>query len=126
MKIKELLNPAFILSHVVLIALYATISMPGALKTKSPVAFCVAIALIEALFVALQVYHWRRGTINRHAGEVIAFLWAVLLVWEVVTSKLKLMNVVIFPAPENVFAVFPANWQEMLVNAGYSTGIRFI
>ena len=126
MKIKELLNPAFILSHVVLIALYATISMPGALKTKSPVAFCVAIALVEMLFVALQVYHWRRGTINRHAGEVIAFLWAVLLVWEVVTSKLKLMNVVIFPAPENVFAVFPANWQEMLVNAGYSTGILII
>lgn len=126
MKLRELFNPAFVFSHVMLAALYVAIFLPGAAKVKSPVAFCVAIAVIEALFLCTQVANWRKGALNRHAGEVFAFLWAVLLVWEVVTSKLKLLNSVVFPAPENVFAVFPANWHEMLVNAGYSTGILFV
>lgn len=126
MKIRDLFNPAFILSHVLLVALYVVIFLPGELKVKSPVAFCVAIAIIEVLFLGTQLYNWRKGALNRHAGEVFSFLWAVLLVWEVVTSKMKLLNSVVFPAPENVFAVFPNNWHEMLLNAGYSTGILFV
>jgi NitT/TauT family transport system permease protein len=53
-------------------------------------------------------------------------MWLVLIAWDVCTAKLKLLNVVVFPAPENVFAVFPANWHEMLVNAGYSTFILLV
>lgn len=126
MKIKELFNKAFILAHVMLVVLYVAIAIPGELKTKSPGAFCVVIAIIEILFLARQIYNYRKGTVNKHAGEVFAFLWFVLLVWEVVTTKLKLLNVVVFPAPENVFAVYPAYAHEMLVNAGYSTGILLI
>lgn len=126
MKVKELFNPAFILAHVMLVALYVTIALPGAATVKSPIPFCVAIAVVEILFVATQVHKWRHDTLNRHAGEVVSFLWLILIIWELVTSKFKLLNSVVFPSPENVFAVFPANWQEMLLNAGYSVGILLV
>lgn len=127
MKIKELLNPSFILAHVMLAILCVVIlCVPGALNVKSPAALCVAISIIEAIFVITQIHMLRQGTLNRHAGEVIAFLWLVFLLWETCTTKLKMVNAVVFPAPENVFAVFPANWEEMLMNAGYSVGILAI
>lgn len=124
MKTARFLNPSFIFSHVVLIALYVVIlAVPGRVNVKSPVALCVAIALIEIIFVLTQLYKWRKGTLNVHAGNVIGFLWALIILWDVCTTKLKLLNTVVFPPPENVFAVFPANWLEMLINAGYSVGI---
>lgn len=126
MKLKQLFSPSFILSHVALIALYVTILVPGAARTKSPVAFCVAIAIIEVLFLAVQLYNLRKGTLNRHAGEVFTFMWLILIIWDVATAKLAALNTVVFPCPENVFAVFPNNWYEMLVNAGYSTSILLI
>ena len=126
MKIKQLFNPAFILAHIFLIALCITIAIPGKLVTKSTIPLYVAIGIIEVLFLAVQIYNLKKDQLNMHAGEVFAFLWALMMVWDIVTAKLKLMNVVVFPAPENVFAVFPANWQEMLMNAGYSTGILFV
>ena len=73
MKLRELFNPAFVFSHVMLAALYVAIFLPGAAKVKSPVAFCVAIAVIEVLFLCTQVANWRKGALNRHAGEVFAF-----------------------------------------------------
>lgn len=126
MKIKQLFNPAFIVSQILVIALYVLIAIPGALKTKDPMAFCVAIALIDLLFIGTQVYALKKDQLNKHAGEVICFLWSILILWEVVTAKLKMLNIVLFPAPENVFAVYPEYWQDMLINAGYSTGILIV
>lgn len=126
MRLKELFSPSFVLSQVLFATLYVVTFIPGKLQTKSPVAFCVAVAIIDVLFIAVQLYNMRKGTLNRHAGEVMCFLWLLLIVWLVVTSKLKLLNPVVFPAPENVFAVYPANWEEMLIDAGYSILILFV
>ena len=123
MKLKQLISPSFILSHVALVALYIVIAIPGKLSTKSPAGLCVAIAIIEIIFIGIQLYNLRKGKPNKHAGELYLFIWVVLIIWDVLTAKLQLLNVVVFPCPENVFAVFPENWHEMLVNAGYSTGI---
>ena len=123
MKLKQLISPSFILSHVALVALYIVIAIPGKLSTKSPAGLCVAIAIIEIIFIGIQLYNLRKGKPNKHAGELYLFIWVVLIIWDVLTAKLQLLNVVVFPCPENVFAVFPENWHGMLVNAGYSTGI---
>lgn len=126
MEFKKMLSPSFILSHVALVALCVLIAVPGQLATKSPLGLYLAIALVEVIFIGIQLYNLRKGKVNRHAGELYLFIWCVMIVWDICTAKLQLLNPVVFPCPENVFAVFPANWQEMLVNAGYSTGILLI
>jgi NitT/TauT family transport system permease protein len=134
MKIKELFSPSFIASHIALVILLVIVTtMPGIAETKDPVWFCIAIVLIEVLFLANQIKSLakasksrKKGLFNRYAGEVICFLWIVLIVWDLVTAKFKLVGTVLFPPPEDVFYVYAANWQEMLINAGYSTGILVV
>ncbi len=135
MRIKELFSPSFIVSQALMVVLLAIVTcMPGLAETKDPLWFCIAIVLIDVLFVANQVKclyqesksERKKGVFNKYAGEVICFLWLVLIVWDLVTAKFKLVGVVLFPPPENVFWVYSANWQDMLINAGYSTGILII
>ena len=45
---------------------------------------------------------------------IVVFL--LLIVWETVSTDLKLTHPVLIPNPENVFAVFPARWEELLKN----------
>ncbi len=123
---KKLFNIPFFLAHGLLAALIAFVLTPGARDTASPVAFCIAIGLIEALYL-LQL--WRKTLVRRvpnSISEIMVLVYALLLLWELGTRQYNWLNVLIFPAPENVFILFGTKWQEMLLNAAYSMELLLV
>ena len=61
---------------------------------------------------------WRyfAGGRKRSTCHIVIVVFLLLIVWETVSTDLKLTHPVLIPNPENVFAVFPARWEELLKN----------
>ncbi len=81
-------------------------------------ALTVALCLIEGLFL-LTVWRGRKATLTA-PFDIILLVWALLLVWELMTSVLHRAHPVLIPAPENVFDTFREHWAAILYNVGYS------
>ena len=69
---------------------------------KSPLVFAVVLVLIEIRFILSL----RKSSKSRASKDIMTFVFAFLLVWEVVVSRLNLLPYIFIPAPENVFEVF--------------------
>ena len=109
---RQALTVSFVLANVLFLALLAAIAIPGKVHPKTSVPFYVAAAIIEALFL------WRyfAGGRKRSTCHIVIVAFLLLIVWETVLTDLKLTHPVLIPNPENVFAVFPARWEELLKN----------
>ena len=109
---RQVLTVSFVLANVLFLALLAAIAIPGKVHPKTSVPFYVAAAIIEALFL------WRyfAGGRKRSTCHIVIVVFLLLIVWETVSTDLKLTHPVLIPNPENVFAVFPARWEELLKN----------
>ena len=103
---RKALTVSFVLANVLFLALLAAIAIPGKVHPKTSVPFYVAAAIIEALFL------WRyfAGGRKRSTCHIVIVVFLLLIVWETVSTDLKLTHPVLIPNPENVFAVFPARW----------------
>lgn len=118
----------FFFSHVllaalVLITLFAAKARP---TVRAPWSMLVGLALIELLFL---LKHFRSSKKDLPGGgvyDIMIFVWALLIVWELATSVFNLAHPVLFPAPENVFDSFRAQWREMLLNIRYSLSLLFV
>lgn len=109
---RKALTVSLVLANVLFLALLAAIAIPGKVHPKTSVPFYVAAAIIEALFL------WRyfAGGRKRSTCHIVIVVFLLLIVWETVSTDLKLTHPVLIPNPENVFAVFPARWEELLKN----------
>ena len=113
---RRFLSLPFILANVLFIALLVAIAVPGKVHPKTSVPFYVAAVIIEALFV----WRYLANGQKRSTCHIAVVMWLLLIVWEVASTDLKLTHPVLIPNPENVFAVFPARWDELLGNVGSS------
>lgn len=106
------LTVSFVLACVLFLGLIAAIAVPGKVHPKTSVPFYVATAIIEALFL------WRyfAGGRKRSTCHIAIVVFVLLIVWEVVSTDLKLTHPVLIPNPENVFAVFPTRADELIEN----------
>ena len=103
---------AITVSFALACVLFLGLLVAGKVHPKTSVPFYVASVIIEALFL------WRyfAGGRKRSACHIAIVVFALLIVWEVVSTDLKLTHPVLIPNPENVFAVFPARWDELAEN----------
>lgn len=76
-------------------------------KTVPVTAFVVAIALIEILYL-IQYFRTRKKSVS----DIVTAAYLLLIVWET-ASSLGLTHPVLVPPPENVFAVFYGNREDM-------------
>lgn len=109
-----------VLAHVLLAALVIAVFVPGKKTPPTVVPFLVAIALSEVFYL------WRllRKGANKIAVTWIAIIWwAVLLAWEIASTKCSLLSPVLFPMPEAIFNVFPTQWPTLLENLWASLGL---
>ena len=97
------------------VVLFAPKSRPG---LAPDAALTVALCLIEGLFL-LTVWRGRKATLTA-PFDIILLVWALLLVWELMTSVLHRAHPVLIPAPGNVFDTFREHWAAILYNVGYS------
>ncbi len=99
------------------IVLLAPKARPG---LASCTALIAALCIIEGLFL-LAAWRGRQvGKAQTAPFDIIRLVWALLLVWEVMTSVLHRAHPVLIPAPENVFDTFRSQWGTILRNIAYS------
>lgn len=109
---RQVLTVSFVLASMLFLALLAAIAIPGKVHPKTSVPFYVAAAIIEALFL----WRYLAGGRKHSTCHIAIVVFLLLIVWETVSTDLKLTHPVLIPNPENVFAVFPARWEELLKN----------
>ena len=103
-------NLSVVISHVLLAALFVAVLLPGEKKTAPYGAMLCAMALMEGVYLYRVM---RRPGKLSSASDIMSILWALMLVWEVLVSKLDLCHPVLAPALENIFAVFSEDYLEM-------------
>ncbi len=73
-------------------------------------AFGAVLLIIEAIFIISNGLEKR----NRAQRDIVGFVYAFLLIWEVGVSRLNLLPFAFVPAPENVFYVFIEDYINIL------------
>ena len=94
----------FAASSIALIVLLVAIAVPGKATPRTSVPFVVAVLVIEGLFL------WRYFAGGRKSSTcyIVSVVLLALIVWELVSTDLRIAHPVRITTPENVFAVFPA------------------
>lgn len=81
---------------------------PKAAGTQSVTAFLIAVALVEALYLAR---HFR--TRKKSVSDIVSVIYLFLIAWELAT-RFGVAHPVLMPPPENVFRVFYTNRADMV------------
>ncbi|WP_130862803.1 ABC transporter permease [Bacilliculturomica massiliensis] len=113
---------SMIVSHILLAALLTAVFLPGEKAVKAPWPLLCGVALIEGYYLVKII---RRPRSRTSASDLLAIVWAFLLIWETAVTKLDLMHPVLVPAPENVFAVFAEQWPVLLSGVCSSMELLF-
>ena len=102
---------AFVIAQALFVATLVAIVFPGRRFVQDRGCFIVVCVIVEVLFI------WRylaKGKPRQSVCWIAIVVWTVLLVWEICATKLGLLHPVLFPMPEDVFAVFPARAEELM------------
>lgn len=116
---RKLITAPFVVATVMFAALLVAIAVPGKVAPKTSMPFYVAAVIIEALFL----WCYAAGGRKRSTCHIATVVWLLLIVWEVISTDLKLTHPVLIPIPENAFAVFPKLWDELLLNVASSMSL---
>ena len=109
---RRIFSISFLLANVLFVALLVAIAIPGKTQPRTSIPFYVATAIIEVLFLWRYMANGRK----RSTCHIVIIVWLFLIVWEVVSTDLRLTHPVLIPIPENVFAVFPNKADELALN----------
>ena len=113
---KKYLDKYSVIAHLFLVALVVLVLVPGEKKTQPITAMLAGLVVIEFLYI-LQCRRWlKRGESLRVPSCIVTIVWAVLIIWEVLVTKLNCMHPVLYPAPENVFYVYQTQYETILLN----------
>lgn len=113
---KKYLDKYSVIAHLFLLALVILVLVPGAKKTQPISAMLASLVVIEILYI-LQCRRWhKRGESFRVPSCIVSIVWAVLITWEILVTKLNCMHPVLYPAPENVFYVYRTQYVTILLN----------
>lgn len=104
-----------------LVLLYIIMFVPNQrTTTRAYTSLVVGLAIIEGGFLLALTRRKKQGKLGTGLFDIIALVWAFMIVWELTTSKYNVAHPVLIPCPENVFDTFRQQWDLMLLNVGYS------
>ena len=104
-----------ILPHILFLLLTLLIFSPSIEGTEKPFCFYAVCVFVEVL---LLLYRKRSAT-----PYIVSIVYLFLIIWEFSCSIHGAKNVVLFPPPENVFAVLPDNYDKILQGILSSLGL---
>lgn len=115
-------NKFFIIHHLLLIVLLILIFLvPNARQTAEPISFGVAVLVCELICLFDIIRNRDKAW---PASAIFSIVLVIFILWEVFASVLGKTHPVLVPAPENVFAVFPADYKEII--KGIFTSLKII
>lgn len=115
-------NRQFFISHLFLAALLCiVIFVPNQRPTaRAPWSMLAGLAVIEGLFLLSIWRKQKKNCLTKGPYDIMLFIWALLIIWELCTSVFNVAHPVLVPCPENVFDTFRLQWRVMLLNVRYS------
>ena len=129
-----ILNRRFLFAQLLLLTLVAIIvAVPNAkVLTVTYYPLLIALAIMDALYLGLLISKSKRGVESTGPNDIIVFVWALIIIWEVASTKLGVTPNVIVPTPEEVFDIvrtsYATLWESVLASTsllmvGYLGGI---
>ncbi|MCI9129969.1 MAG: ABC transporter permease [Eggerthellaceae bacterium] len=124
----RVLSKRFFIAQMLLLVLVAIIvGMPNAkILNVTYFPLLVALAIMDALYFALLVAKARRGIESTGPNDIILFVWVLIIIWELASTKLAVTPNVIVPTPEEVFNVFATSYGTLWANVVSSTSLLMI
>ncbi|MDO4554891.1 MAG: ABC transporter permease subunit [Lachnospiraceae bacterium] len=113
---KKKITFSFVLAHILLIVLVCLIFTPGEKQVTTINSFLGAVAVMEIFYLFQLVRAEKKGKSAKAPSDIMVLLWGFLILWEVAVTKKQLLHPVLFPAPENVFHVFPTQYEALMKN----------
>ena len=104
-------NASVLVCHLLLALLVILVFLPAQKQTESISAMLAFISLVEMLYIFKTARHKDKVS---SLSDILSIIWAVMIIWETLVTKLDLCHPVLVPAPENVFSVFTEDYIEML------------
>lgn len=101
-----------------LVLLFAVPEAPR--QAADPAAFTVVIILLIAAFIAELGFHAKE---SQKTTDIFLILSIGIFLWELLIGKFALLDPLLFPGPERVFAVFQEDYALMLVGTVSSLGL---
>ncbi|MBO5515952.1 MAG: ABC transporter permease subunit [Schwartzia sp.] len=92
--------------HVLFAVLLALVFTPGADDSTPKGAFLAVLAISEAALLLNRK--------SRPLNDVMTILYLLFIVWEIGTTKVDSVNLILYPSPAKVFAIFASDWQKIL------------
>lgn len=106
-----------ILPHVLFTILIILVLSPSVEGTKEPLPFLVVCIAIEVALLLTKK--------SKTKTDIGCIVYAFLIIWEYFTAKVGLKNAMLYPAPENVFAIFPKDYKKILEGVFSSLRLMF-
>ena len=104
----------FILPHILFAILAVLIILPSLESVGEYYSFLTVVILIEVALI------FNRKSIVANDIGIIVFVF--LIFWEYTTAKHGVKNGMLYPAPENVFAIFIKDYKKMAFKGGFVEG----
>lgn len=119
---KKVFSVSFFVAHALAIAFVCIVLlMPNARENVPNAApLLVAAALVEVAYLLRIGHGVRKKTFSKGVSDIMVIVWVVFIAWELATTKTASLGIVLYPSPENVFAVYPQYGKQMIENALFS------
>ena len=101
-----------ILPHILFILLVTLVLQPSIEGTESYLSFLVVIIAIELVLIIKY-----KSIVSNTIGIIVYLLF---ILWEYKSAKVGIENSILYPAPENVFAVFMKDYDKIFEGIGSS------
>lgn len=106
-----------LLPHILFIVLLILILRPSVDGTDPYYAFLAVCVAVEVLLLIKRK--------NVVAADIGIIVFAFFIIWEYYTAKVGVKNALLYPAPENVFAIFPKDYKKILEGVVSSMKLMF-
>ena len=106
--------------HLLFVLLVGLVLAPGADASTPTGPFLAVLVVSEAALFS------RRHSRSLH--DIMSILYLLFIVWEVGTTKVANVNLLLYPSPEKVFAIFASDWKKILdgiYSSMYLLGVGF-
>ncbi len=96
--------------------------IPFGYAPKNPWYLVILLLLIETGFLGNVFWQQNSGK-KQTAGDVTTIVFTAILVWELCTTKLRLLDKMLFPAPETIVRLFIEDLPVLLKGLSSSLGL---
>lgn len=123
-----ILNRRFLIAQMLLLVLVAiVVGMPNAkIISVTYYPFLIALGIMDLVYIALLISKAKRGMESTGPNDIIVFVWVIILIWELASTKLALTPNVIVPTPEEVFNVFATSYGTLWESVVSSTSLLMV